>query len=156
MSLANWPFNKINFFASEAPGFKETFRLIPILYPLPSCETVPLKWQSFCFLSAVRDRAGGCGVQCGHVPGTAPAGGAGEHPPLHRRHLPVGPGARAGRRGAARRIRPPVFDRAPPRSAHDYGRDGPDCGHQIGPGMDRLVTRAACPRYVQYLPTLTL
>jgi len=40
----NWPFNKITFFASEAPGFKETFRLIPLLYPLPSCETLPLTW----------------------------------------------------------------------------------------------------------------
>jgi len=42
MKLANWPFNKLTFFASEAPEFKETFRLISLLYPLPSRETVPL------------------------------------------------------------------------------------------------------------------
>ena len=31
-----------NSIASDAFGFKETFRLIPLLYLLPSCETVPL------------------------------------------------------------------------------------------------------------------
>ena len=31
-------------FASEAPGFKVTFWLIPLLYPLPSRETVPLNF----------------------------------------------------------------------------------------------------------------
>ena len=40
-TMANWPFNKITFF-SEVIGFKETFRLKPLFYPLPSHETVVL------------------------------------------------------------------------------------------------------------------
>jgi len=34
--------NPIIIFALEAIGFKETFLFTPLLYPLPSCETVPL------------------------------------------------------------------------------------------------------------------
>ena len=46
----NWltdPLTKYLFFASEAPGFnfKETFRLMPLLYPLPYRQTVPFRSQ---------------------------------------------------------------------------------------------------------------
>ena len=40
------PFNKMTCFALEVIGFKETFRLIPLLYPLPSRWTGPLKGKN--------------------------------------------------------------------------------------------------------------
>ena len=43
MLVANWPFNKITFFSSEAIAFFKSFLNMYRNMPLPSCETVPLK-----------------------------------------------------------------------------------------------------------------
>jgi hypothetical protein len=67
----------------------------------------------------------------------------GEHPPVHRRHHPLRPRPHPGRRGAARRIRPRVFDGAPPRSAQPDGRGGARSGCALGARMDGLVAGAA-------------
>ncbi len=55
----------------------------------------------------------------------------GERAPVHGRHVAERSRAHPGRRGAARRVRPPVFDGAAPRPAHHHGRRRQNRLHQI-------------------------